>query len=491
MIEHTHFLVLDAGTTNIKAAIMTAQGHFVALASEPASTRMPFAGAVEMDMEEVWQTTLKVLGRLRRDQPELWSRISALGISAQGDGLWMMDAAGQPIRPAILWNDTRTVMNFDEINPLCISLNTCPLFPGANAAILTWLKQHEPDNYSRIAHIFHCKDWLNYRLTGHIGTDATDGSTALMNIYSKQYEYDLLDKLRIPEMKAALAPISSSEDIIGTLKEEVAEQLGLGEGVQVIAGCLDVMAIATGCGLSAGGQRGTILGTTLVNYVVMDEATARGSIATEGSILCHTKQDTYIRLMAALSGASALDWMRKEILHGEGYQVTDEAIEGIPIGSEGVMNTPYLYGERAPFKLNTASGGFYGIRPHHTRHHLARASFEGLVLSMYDCYQHLPDGDAELYLAGGAAKSSLICQMVCDCMGCTTYRFDQKELGLSGVAKLIKNALGIDSEVLSVTNRFEPDEENHRAYLALYEEYKLLKASLMPFWKARLGREEG
>jgi sugar (pentulose or hexulose) kinase len=181
--------------------------------------------------------------------------------------------------------------------------------------------------------------------------------------------------------------------------------------------------------------------------------------------------------------------MRKELLGSEGYDVTDCEILKIPIGSGGVMSTPYLYGERAPFKLNSASGGYYGIRTHHTKYHLARASFEGMVLSMYDCYEHLPSGDAELYVAGGAAKSRCICQMICDCMGTETYRFEQKELGLIGIGRLLQSAFGIQSDLAAVTDRFDPDPAAHEQYVALYEDYKLLKESLMPFWQARLGRE--
>lgn len=487
--KEQYFLVLDAGTTNIKAAVVSSEGKFIDIRDEAAEVLMPFNGACEMNMDTVWNTTKSVIKKLRDSHKDIWADICAMGISAQGDGLWMMDASGNPIRNAILWNDTRTVMDFDSINPICLSLNTCALFPGANAAILTWLKEKEPQNYSKIAHIFHCKDWLNYKFTGHIGTDATDGSTAVMDIYTKKYSFDLLDKLNLPEVKNAFAPIYRSDEIIGYVKEDIAGELGLTPGIPVIAGALDVLAIATGCALVSGGQRGSIIGTTLANYVVMDESTARGCIATNGSILCHTKENTYIRLMAALSGASSLDWMNKEILRGENYAAVDEKISQINIGSEGVMSTPYIYGERAPFKLNSASGGYYGIRANHTKYHLARASFEGMVMSMMDCFENLPKVDAEIYVAGGGAKSRCICQMICDALGSTTYRFSNKELGLLGIYRLILTALGIEKDATSDMDRFEPDMGNHLLYGELYKEFTLLKESLMPFWKMRLGKE--
>jgi len=484
-----YFIALDAGTTSIKAAIISSEGKFVDVRDEPSEVLMPFNGACEMDMTKVWASAKAVIKKLGDSHKDIWAKVCAIGISAQGDGLWMMDASGQPIRNAILWNDTRTVMDFEAINPICLSLNTCALFPGANAAILTWLKKNEPQNYAQIAHIFHCKDWLNFKLTGHIGTDATDGSTAIMDIYTKEYSYDLLDKLQLSEVKKAFAPIYKSDEIIGHVKADVANELGLDEGVPVIAGALDVLAIATGCALVSGGQRGSIIGTTLANYVVMDEATARGCIATNGSILCHTKKNTYIRLMAALSGASSLDWMNKEILRGENYAAVDEKISEIRIGSEGVMSTPYIYGERAPFKLNSASGGYYGIRANHTKYHLARASFEGMVMSMLDCFENLPKGDAEVYVAGGGAKSRCICQMICDSLGAITYRFGNKELGLLGIYRLILAALNIEKDATSDMDRFEPDMKNHILYGELYKEFKLLKESLMPFWRSRLGKE--
>lgn len=485
-----YFLVMDAGTTSIKAGLISMDGKFVDIQNVPAEVLMPFSGASEMNMDDVWEVAKKVILKLKANNEALWQEVIAVGLSAQGDGLWAIDDKGKPVRNAMLWNDTRTVLDYDALNPTLLARNTTAMFPGANIAELTWLKKNEPENYARIAWIFHCKDWINFKLTGQIGTDASDASTSLMNIYTKKYDEEILDRLGLSELKGKFAPIYTSDEIIGTIYPDAAEELGLRVGTPVIAGCLDVLAIATGCGLMKGGQRGSIIGTTLANYVVMDEETARGCIATNGSILCHTKKDTYIRLMAATAGASAMDWMRKNILEGEGFAKTDEELAKIPIGADGVMSTPYINGERAPFKLSSASAGFYGIRAHHTKYHLAKASFESVAMAMADCYANLPKGDAELYLAGGAAKSQYICQMLCDCMGAVTYRFEEKELGLMGIYRLILDALKISREVTANTDKFEPNMENHVKYQELYKEYSLLKESLMPFWKSRAAVEE-
>ncbi|MBQ1418715.1 MAG: carbohydrate kinase, partial [Firmicutes bacterium] len=238
-----YFLVMDAGTTSIKAGLISIDGTFADIQNEPAQVLMPFSGASEMDMNDVWEVAKKVILKLKANNEALWPEVIAVGLSAQGDGLWAIDDKGRPVRNAMLWNDTRTVLDYESLNPTLLAKNTTAMFPGANIAELTWLKKNEPENYAKIAWIFHCKDWINFKLTGQIGTDASDASTSLMNIYTKQYDEEILDWLGLPEMKGKFAPISTSDEIIGTIYPDAAQELGLRVGTPVIAGCLDVLAI--------------------------------------------------------------------------------------------------------------------------------------------------------------------------------------------------------------------------------------------------------
>ena len=153
-----YFLVMDAGTTSIKAGLISLDGKFADIQSEPAEVLMPFPGATEMDMDAVWEVAKKVILKLKNNNEAIWQDVAAMGISAQGDGLWCIDAKGRPVRNAMLWNDTRTVMDYDAINPTVVAMNATALFPGANIAELTWLKKNEPENYAKIEWIFHCKD---------------------------------------------------------------------------------------------------------------------------------------------------------------------------------------------------------------------------------------------------------------------------------------------------------------------------------------------
>lgn len=484
------YLAVDAGTSVVKAALGDNDGSVLDVAACRLAMGSPKDGWCEMDMEEVWQAVCRVLRELRENNARRWPDIGAVGICAQGDGLWPIDKSGAPVRPAILWNDTRAafspdLFDYGEVNRLALEHCSSPLFTGAAPVLLRWMKDREPANYRRTAHALRCKDWLNYRLTGAVATDQTDASTALLNIHSKQYELSLLDALDIRETERCYPQIYSSSDVIGEVTGEAGRETGIPKNVPVIAGAIDVLAAATGCGLLGPGQRGSILGTMSCSYVVLDEAGARKHAGLDGSVLCHTIPGVYIRLMAALSGASSMDWVQREIFCGTPYPELEAAAGNIPVGSEGVLFHPYLFGERAPFRAPAASGAFFGLRAKHTKYHIARAAFEGLVLSLYDCYLSLPAGDGDIVIAGGAAKSGLICQMIADCIGARVTRDRQKELGIAGIIRMLRerfSGCARAAENAGAQDYFEPDGTRHAQYQELYSTFINLRQGLRPWY---------
>jgi sugar (pentulose or hexulose) kinase len=218
--------------------------------------------------------------------------------------------------------------------------------------------------------------------------------------------------------------------------------------------------------------------------------------------------------MAALSGASALDWARREILGDEPYPALEAAVADIPVGSGGVMYHPYLFGERAPFRAPTASGAFFGLRASHTKYHMARAAFEGVALSLYDCYQSLPKAEGaggadavnarsgvgvdtsaanadrgmgadagEIIVAGGAASNDLLCQMISDCVGVPVTRDRRRELGVAGVARLLRERFGGGPPREEAKDHFAPNLARHEQYQALYADFTALQRAMRPFWE--------
>lgn len=482
------FLCIDAGTTKIKAALITSESEFIDIASKSVKVSMPAAGICEIDMEEYWNDICEVIAMLHAQNMNHWDEICGIGVCAQGDGAWLLDENGEPLRPAILWNDTRagTIQKeeLNIINEKCIALNTTPLFSGAFPIIMNWLKKNEIANYNRVRWVLHCKDWINYKFTGNIATDVTDASTAVFDIFDKKYCYEILDWLDIGEIKDCLPDVCLSSEIVGTILNDVSQNLKIPEGVPVITGVLDVIAAATGNYLMHPGQKGSILGTTLANFVVLNEEEAKKSLGNLGSVLCHTESGMYIKQMSALSGASSLDWIRKIMDEDTSYFDLECKLNEISIGSNGVLFLPYLFGERAPFRLPNASAVFLGLRVHHTKYDMIRAAYEGITLALYDCYQNLPKHRNVLHVAGGGAQSDFLCQAICDCVGEPVVRNQIKELGILGVSYLSQKAFGQEPKINKQNlTHFYPNHTNHKIYMQMYQQYTKYKNVMIQQWQ--------
>ena len=482
------YLGIDAGTTKIKAALLEGD-RIVALSERNAQVFSPFPCACEMDMEALWRLLCDVTYELREKAYDHWRRLSGVAICAQGDGMWPIDANGKSIGNAILWNDTRArkagVENDREMSEFLVSHCSTALFAGAYPVILQWLKQERPSDYERIAHVFHCKDWLNFRLTGVIASDYSDQSTASINIFTKDYLEELFDRLGIPEMKAALPPLYPSTHVLGCVTEQAHKETGLPVGLPVVTGCIDVAAVALGVGMRNAGDGCCILGTTLCCEMLLDAAQVDVS-DTNGSALCSVLSGKYNRVMAANSGTASIDWVRQLLCPELSYAEIGEMVSKVPAGSNGVLFHPYLYGERAPFRDPSACGGFYGLRADHTRMDLMRAAHEGMALSLRDCFEHLPKSEGLLYLSGGGAQSDFTCQLIADTLNKTVLRPVSRELGIQGIMKTARMALenGSPEDACGDCTSFYPDAGVHQTMNKLYEDFTKLRKQA-PHWNAR------
>lgn len=482
-------LVIDAGTSRMKAAIMDPSYQTLAVVSEEVAVSHPFTGACEIDMASLWQQVLRLIRSLRDSDSDLFSKIAGIGITGQGDGVWALDEAGDPIRPAILWNDTRS-KDLDLPELAAVDANCCgrcvtPNFAGGNTLILRWLKEREPDNYKKISHVLHCKDYLNYCLTGQIATEASDASTAMINIFEKTYVKEGLEELDIVDSLSKMPPVLTSRNITGTVSQEVAALTGLPQGTPVIAGAIDVIAVCYGAGASKVKDACVILGTTLANGVVIDETQAREPY-TLGSILCHIPDNTYLRLMSTLNGTASIEWARDLFMPGKTYGEIEALIRDFEPGETGILYHPYLYGERAPVKNSFACGSFMGLRREHGAREMVRAVYEGIVLSVLDCLHHLPETGDSIIFTGGGAKSNLICQMVADATGKEVKRPKEEELGLLGIARATWEAIRSNPEDFKPEfDRFEPNRNWTKRYQENYRWYVETRSGVETFWNKR------
>lgn len=490
-MNQTVYLAIDAGTTNIKAALINGEGDLLAMVSCGTQVLTPFEDASEMDMQALWQQLCQLLQELKaKATPDAWAAIASLGISGQGEGMWPVDQNGRPVRNAILWNDNRAkslqLHNREQIAQYCIDQHATPIYPGSFPLIMRWLKENEPQSYQDTAWVLHCKDWLNFCLTGEIATDYSDASTADIHVINKEYLHELLELLDIPEVTPKLPPLRPSTHIIGKVTPQASRQTGLPEGLPVIAGALDMAATALGAGVSHTGDGCSILGTTLSNQILI-EASQVDHSDTCGSILCSVLPNRYLRVMAGLNGTCTMDWAKQILAPELSYKELDKALEELPGGSKGILYHPYIYGERAPFKDSFACGGFYGLKAHHNRLHMMRAVYEGMIYAMMDCYHHLPQVEGRIYLSGGGANSDLLCRMVANALGKQVLRSQRKELGLYGIAAVQHMALSseaVPAWLQSSVDIFEPQPEEHEKLQKGYAYFIQLRNNATDYWRA-------
>ena len=486
-------LAIDAGTSRTKAAIFDLAGDSLGIASQEMTVLHPFQGACEMSMPAVWDAVCAVCQELAQRFPDEWKNLRGVAVTGQGDGLWPVDVDGEPLGNAILWNDTRVkrlkLENEETITRFGIENALCPLFAGAVPMLMRWMQDNEPARFEKLAHALHCKDWLVYRLTGVIITDRTDASTAMLNILTGDYAFDLLPLMGMPREKSAVFPqVVDSTAVVGHTGSSASLACGLPAGLPVIAGALDVAAATYGSGARQAGDAVSILGTTFSNQVIMNASqVSHKDVA--GSTLGFIPPNTFMRVLATNNGAGTLDWALETLAPGQSYNDLDVVLEkNIPAGSEGLFFLPYLNGERAPFREPRAAASFAGLGLQHNSLHMLRAVYEGLAYGMRDCHTRLPQGESPINLCGGASQSGFLSQLCADVLGRPTRSIPRREFGLLGMAMAWMAGMGLplpEAVNTAESKLYTPRVDLTAIYNEGYAVFKELRQASQPFWQQR------
>ncbi len=501
----TYMLGLDAGTSLVKTVIFDLAGTELALGSRKVAVESPHPNWAQQDMVAVWEaavaTIRQAIGAAGIDPAE----VAVVGLTGQGDGAWALDSDGNPVGPAALWSDGRAndiILRWEQDGILseAFKLSGTVLWPGSQAAILAWMREHDPATFDRIDVVFCCKDWIKFKLTGAICTDETDGSIPFMSMASRQYSEAQMALLGFADFRDRLPPVKPASEVIGAVTPAAAEATGLRAGTPVVSGMLDVAANAIGMGVIEAGQSFTILGTTALNALIMDRPVFDPPDV--GATVCHSVPGRWMRVLGSMAGTPNLDWyigqagaIFKAEADAQGrdvFTLLEQAVREAPVGSGGVIFHPYLQGERAPFLNPQARAGFFGISADTTRAHLARAVYEGVALSVRDCFEHIGSGLTQVMLAGGGANSRAWCQILADAVGCTMHVPAGTQFGALGAA--LAGAVGVGlfgsyqaavEQCVKLDRTYLPDPSHVARYDALYTLYRDLVTRMEPFWAAR------
>lgn len=494
-----YIIGIDVGTSNVKAVVFDEAGQEIESAKRESNIIRTGNNLVEQDMDELWDTVRSCIRDISKQSKTIMDHVVGIGITGQGEGFWLVDQEGKPVQNAILWCDARAVDVVTELVETRKELGreyhettgTPPLL-GNQMILLKWMKEHRPEVLDRGRHLMFCKDWIRYKLTGKIKGETTDSFTSLMEIKEGKIARRLMEKLGIEKYAGYIPPQMESDEVAGYIEEIVAKDLGIPQGIPVIAGALDISATAVGVGAIREKDVCVILGTTCASSVVMQKEKCRPG-EEHSRYEKHPVRDLYVELQPTLNGTPNIDWMRDHIAQTRDFAEIDRIIEKVPVGCGGVIYHPYisLAGERAPFYHPYARASFFGIRQDTKREDLIRAVYEGISLSIRDCLQSVKEKRI-IFLAGGGAKSEVWAQMISDVMGMKVMVPGGKELGAKGVALMAGVRLGMYESYEQAAEKacdfkriYEPQAINTKKYDLIYELYKRIRESNQELWNHR------
>lgn len=485
------YIGIDLGTSGTKFLLVAANGEILAENTQSYEVCYPHSGWSEQSPELWYKAALTGLKKLLQGQDK--SAVKGISFGGQMHGLVVLDKDDNVIRPCILWNDGRTEQQTKYLNEVIgkekLSEYTGNIaFAGFTAPKILWIKENEPENFAKIAKIMLPKDYLAYKLSGSFCTDYSDASgMLLLDVKNRCWSQKMCDVCGISEQM--LPKLYESYEVVGTLKKEIAEELGLSEGVKIIAGAGDNAAAAVGTGVVGEGGCNISLGTSGTLFV-SGEKYAEDKVNALHSF-CHADGGWHL-MGCILSAASCNAWWSDKILETNNYAKEQEGLEEY-LGKNDVYFLPYLMGERSPHNDVNARGAFIGMRPDTTRKQMTLAVLEGVTFALRDCLEAAKKNGIEVKktkLCGGGAKSPLWRKIVANVMN-MPVEIPQTEQGPSyggamlamvgcGEYKTVKESV---EKIVKVKETVYPDQKIAELYEKRYVVFKKLYPSLKEAFK--------
>lgn len=412
------FLIgIDLGTTQIKSIVLEADSARVLAAAEREQTiQQPRPGWAEQNPADWWAAAAATVREAVAASGIDPAAIAGIGLSGQMHGTVLLGADGAPLRPAIIWADTRSRPQVDDLLAAGIPA-LARVAPGRPAAgfmgpTLKWLAEHEPETLARTRAAVQPKDALRWMLTGEIGSEPSDAAaTWLFDVARGEWSAALAELCAIDP--GLLPPVRASWAVAGPLTPAAAEESGLPPGIPVVHGAADLPAQALGYGLRAPGTALLTVGTG--GQVFHPLAAPRIDPDLRFYVFNHAAGGWYAQA-AILAAGLALRWLR-DVLGASDFPHLSALAEAVPPGAEGLIFLPYLAGERTPHMDPAARGAFVGLRLHHGSGHLARAVMEGVAFALADCLDLAAADAGQIIASGGATKSPVWRQILADVLG--------------------------------------------------------------------------
>ena len=478
------YIGVDVGTTLTKAVGYDPAGAQIAVHSVPTQLDFPTAGEVEQDIDAVVRSVETVVHEVAAHAPE---PVSLIALTGQGDGCWLLDAEGSPVRPAVSWLDGRAssiVRQWDDDGTadLILRRNGGMIFPGGSAAILAALDRDEPGTLDRAATATHCVGVVYQRLTGQRAIDVSDASFPLLDPWRRTYDDEILRACGLEHRRNLLPPVEAHGGPTAPVTPAAAARLGVPESAVVSAGPYDLLAAMRGSGSTGAGDGLLIIGTTLACLVNTDDPAPTEHRA--GLLLGRWEPRRWVRAMPAMVGTASLDWLLTTV--NASVDDIPDLLGASPPGARGVRVLPYwsASGERAPFVDGSARGRIDGLHLSTSRADLVRGLCEGLAYAARHCFD-AAGLSGRLAVCGGGAQSSAWTQLFADVLGCPLHVVDVPQAGAYGAVLSALEAGGQASQWSVAHHVVEPDPAAHRFYDDAFDDYVTRVANARHQWENR------
>jgi xylulokinase len=476
------YLGIDLGTSEVKVALLDEQGAMVAAAGEPLTVSRPHAGWSEQQPEDWWNATNLALAKLREKAPSAFAATRAIGLSGQMHGAVLLDSEDRVLRPAILWNDLRSVAECEELTRRAPQLHSVAgnlAMPGFTAPKLLWVAKHEPELFARIATVLLPKDYLRLRMSGEKVSDPCDAAGTLwLDVARREWSDELLAASGM--RREQMPRLVEGQEPSGTLRQDVAAAWGLSPDVVVAGGAGDCATSAIGIGAVQPGDGFLSLGTSGVLFVVTPGFQPNPASAIHA--FCHALPDRWSQMSVMLSAASCLRWFCRLTSVGEAellqeiIALDDERLADAP------LFLPYLSGERTPHNDPYVQGSFHRLGHGSDRAALGYAVLEGVAFGMADGLAALRATGTELHelsLVGGGARSPYWAQLIADVLGLNIVTHVGSEAGGAlGAARLGWMAVGGPEEQACTKPprlaEYQPDPRRHAQLQERLVQYRAL-----------------
>ncbi|MBD2006312.1 MULTISPECIES: xylulokinase [Cyanophyceae] len=432
-------LGIDLGTGSAKALLLATDGSVMGEASSSYPVHAPHPGWAESEPGDWWSG---VASAVRKAVGNHADQVQAIALSGQMHGVVLASESGQPLRPAILWADTRsaTLNTYHSLDAAISERLGNPITAGMAGPTLLWLREHEATVYAQARWALQPKDWLRLRMTGEVATEPSDASgTLLYDVVSDNWAGDAISALNL--RCDWLPKIIPSSAIAGDLTAIASEHLGLPIGLPVIAGAADTAAAALGNGLLPG-----LVQLTIGTGAQIITPRSQPIIDPQGRTHLYRAAvpNQWYTLAAMQNAGLALEWVRG-ILGLSWEQVYTKAFS-VPPGCEGLTFLPYLTGERTPHLDPYIRGAWVGLGLHHTQAHMMRAALEGVVFALRQGLEALEATGfkaTELRLAGGGTAEMPWKQLLTDVLRIPLYATTVAAASARGAALLAGIGIGV------------------------------------------------